>query len=257
MKKNTMGTFMAALRKANGLTQQQVAERLNVSNKTISKWECDDGYPEITILPAIAELYGVTVDELLKGERIIEETVDETKMNVKSKKQAAYLFDSSANKFSTLSIISIVIGVSALVFSVLFQNSVLGIILVMLLTVTAIIIEIIAFMNFKSVLVSSSNLIDNSIITGGYKNIRNYSVAVFTLSATTILTTLLLGTDYSYFPLFCLSAIIALILAFVLYRIIEKITPSAEVQNHEYISYKTKMQKKIAFSAALSIVLFY
>ena len=61
MEKKTMGSFMAALRKANGLTQQQVADKLNVSNKTISKWECNEGYPEITMLPVIAELYSVSV----------------------------------------------------------------------------------------------------------------------------------------------------------------------------------------------------
>lgn len=257
MTKKTMGAFMAALRKANGFTQQQVAERLNVSNKTISKWECDDGYPEITILPAIAELYGITVDELLKGERIIKETVDETEIDAKAQKQAAYLFNSSSNKFSTLSIISIVIGVSALIFSMLFQNSVVGIILVMLLTVTAIIMEVIAFMNYKSVLNNSSNLIDNSTVIKGYKNIRNYSVAIFTLSTTVILTTLLFVTGYSYFPLFCLSAIFASIFAFVLYKIIGKIIPSEGVKNQEYISYKAKMQKRIAVLAVLSIVLVY
>lgn len=257
MTKKTMGTFMAALRKANGLTQQQVAERLNVSNKTISKWECDDGYPEITMLPAIAELYSVTVDELLKGERIIKETIDKTEMDAKAQKQAAYLFNSASSKFSTLSIISIVIGVSALIFSMLFQNSVIGIILVMLLTVTAIIMEVIAFMNYKSVLNNSSNLIDNNTVIQGYKNIRNYSVAIFTLSATIILTTLLLGTGYSYFPLFCLSAIFASIFAFVLYGIIGKNIPSEEVKNQEYISYKAKMRKTIAISAVLTIMLVY
>ncbi|MBE6815703.1 MAG: helix-turn-helix transcriptional regulator, partial [Ruminococcaceae bacterium] len=70
MEKKTMGAFLAALRKANGYTQQEVADKLNVSNKTVSKWECDDGCPEIMMLPVIAELYSVTVDEILKGERI-------------------------------------------------------------------------------------------------------------------------------------------------------------------------------------------
>lgn len=69
MEKKTMGSFMAALRKANGLTQQQVADKLNVSNKTVSKWECNEGYPEISMLPVIAELYSVSVDELLRGEK--------------------------------------------------------------------------------------------------------------------------------------------------------------------------------------------
>ena len=81
MEKKTMGSFMAALRKANGLTQQQVADKLNVSNKTVSKWECNEGYPEISMLPVIAELYSVSVDELLRGERI-SKVIDEEKADV-------------------------------------------------------------------------------------------------------------------------------------------------------------------------------
>ncbi len=64
------GEFLAALRKAAGYTQQEVADYLNITNKTISKWESGAGLPEISILPAVAELYGVTVDELLAGKRL-------------------------------------------------------------------------------------------------------------------------------------------------------------------------------------------
>lgn len=62
-----IGDFLSALRKAQGYTQQEVAEKLNLSNKTISKWENGGGLPDITVLPALAELYGVTVDEILAG----------------------------------------------------------------------------------------------------------------------------------------------------------------------------------------------
>ena len=67
MDKKSMGTFLTDLRKEKGLTQQEVAEKLNVSNKTISKWERDEGYPEITMLPEIAKFYEITTDELLQG----------------------------------------------------------------------------------------------------------------------------------------------------------------------------------------------
>ncbi|MDE5722404.1 MAG: helix-turn-helix domain-containing protein [Clostridia bacterium] len=69
MTKQTMGEFLATLRKANGFTQQEVAERLNVSNRTLSSWETDRTMPDILLLPAIAELYKVTVDELVRGAR--------------------------------------------------------------------------------------------------------------------------------------------------------------------------------------------
>lgn len=69
MEKKTMGSFIAALRKANGLTQQDIADRLNVSNKAVSRWERDECLPDIMLIPALAELLGVTCDELLRGEK--------------------------------------------------------------------------------------------------------------------------------------------------------------------------------------------
>ena len=70
MEKKTLGSFISALRRAQGLTQQEVADRLLVSNRAVSRWERDEAMPDITLLPAIADLFGVTVDELLRGDRL-------------------------------------------------------------------------------------------------------------------------------------------------------------------------------------------
>jgi transcriptional regulator with XRE-family HTH domain len=64
-----VGSFIAQLRKEKSLTQQELADRLGVTNKAVSKWETGEGYPEITILPTLADALGVTADELLRGER--------------------------------------------------------------------------------------------------------------------------------------------------------------------------------------------
>ncbi len=69
MERKTIGGFIAALRKANGMTQKELAEKLNVSDKTVSRWERDDGAPDLSVIPIIAEIFGVTCDELLRGER--------------------------------------------------------------------------------------------------------------------------------------------------------------------------------------------
>lgn len=61
------GKIISTKRKEKGLTQIQLAEILNVSNRTVSKWENGDGFPDITLLPAIAEALGITIDELLTG----------------------------------------------------------------------------------------------------------------------------------------------------------------------------------------------
>lgn len=68
MEKKTIGKLIAALRRANGMTQRELGERLFVSDKTVSRWECDECTPELSLIPAIAELFGITTDELLRGE---------------------------------------------------------------------------------------------------------------------------------------------------------------------------------------------
>lgn len=63
-----VGAYLASLRRGRGMTQQQVADILGVSNKTISKWESGAGLPDIAALPSLAALYGVTADDILAGE---------------------------------------------------------------------------------------------------------------------------------------------------------------------------------------------
>ncbi|MEF9975200.1 MAG: helix-turn-helix transcriptional regulator, partial [Oscillospiraceae bacterium] len=63
MERKSIGSFIAVLRKANGLTQKDLAEKLNVSDKSVSRWERDDGAPDLSLVPVIAEIFGVTCDE--------------------------------------------------------------------------------------------------------------------------------------------------------------------------------------------------
>ena len=58
---------LQTLRKSAGISQEQLAERLDVSRQAVSKWETDGGYPEIDKIIAICELFGCTMDELVKG----------------------------------------------------------------------------------------------------------------------------------------------------------------------------------------------
>lgn len=62
------GGLIAELRKNKALTQTAFAKELNISNRTVSKWENGDGFPDISLLPEIAKLLDITVDELLAGE---------------------------------------------------------------------------------------------------------------------------------------------------------------------------------------------
>ena len=69
MEKKTIGAFISALRRANGMTQRELGERLFVSDKTVSRWERDECTPDLSLIPVIADIFGVTSDELLRGER--------------------------------------------------------------------------------------------------------------------------------------------------------------------------------------------
>lgn len=108
MEKRTMGSLMSALRKSKGMTQQDVADILGVSNKTVSKWECDDGCPDISTLPAIAELYGITVDELIRGEVRNESTPMEFIREAKPR-TVNHLLNKSKRKYMNMSLISLVL----------------------------------------------------------------------------------------------------------------------------------------------------
>ena len=66
------GTFLSELRKEKSFTQQELADRLFVSNKAVSKWERGLSLPDISLLTPLADILGVTVAELLKGERLAE-----------------------------------------------------------------------------------------------------------------------------------------------------------------------------------------
>ena len=73
MTNKSIGNFLSELRKEKGLTQKEIADFLNVSDKTVSHWECDKYSPDISVIPVLAEFFGVTCDELLKGERKVPE----------------------------------------------------------------------------------------------------------------------------------------------------------------------------------------
>lgn len=64
---NTLGRRIAALRKQQGLTQDELAEKLGLSSQAVSKWENELSCPDIMLLPQLAEILHVTVDELLSG----------------------------------------------------------------------------------------------------------------------------------------------------------------------------------------------
>ncbi len=66
IKGQSFGKMIAALRRENGMTQLDLAEKMGVTDKAVSKWERDLSYPDVNSIPKLAEIFGITVDELMQ-----------------------------------------------------------------------------------------------------------------------------------------------------------------------------------------------
>ena len=69
MDQKKIGNFLKELRKEKGITQEQFAEQLGVSGRTVSRWETGNNMPDISLLVAIAEFFEVSIPEVINGER--------------------------------------------------------------------------------------------------------------------------------------------------------------------------------------------
>ncbi len=79
MDQKKIGSFLKELRKEKGITQEELAEQLNVSGRTVSRWETGNNMPDISILIELAELYDVSIPEIVNGERKNESMNEEVK----------------------------------------------------------------------------------------------------------------------------------------------------------------------------------
>jgi len=76
MDNEKMGQFISELRKSHQMTQKELAAKLNVSDKAVSKWERGQSYPDISLLGPLSAILGITTTELLNGERAGQEAVN-------------------------------------------------------------------------------------------------------------------------------------------------------------------------------------
>ena len=66
MKKQTFGTMIAMLRKEQGMTQLELAEKMGVTDKAVSKWERDLSFPDVNAIPKLAQIFHLSIDELMQ-----------------------------------------------------------------------------------------------------------------------------------------------------------------------------------------------
>lgn len=82
MDQRKIGSFLKELRKEKGLTQEQLAEKMSVSGRTVSRWETGSNMPDLDILIELSDLYDVDIRELLDGERKSEKMDQELKETI-------------------------------------------------------------------------------------------------------------------------------------------------------------------------------
>lgn len=220
---NSIGQFIAALRKANGMTQQDVADRLNVSNKSVSRWERDECAPDLSVIPALAEMFGVTCDELLKGERILESTPAERK-EPRVEKQVKNLVTKTLSGFKTLIWISLAVAIVGLVcmfgisygfYRPVIDRPVIGFAVMLLFEVCALVIAILAVSRTKDVKTDNElfEMADSSLVARFNNTLGTLSFAAFFVIFAVIFLSLPLilvpsdyvhsvATPYSYFTVF-------------------------------------------------------
>ncbi len=154
MEKKTIGAFIATLRKANGMTQQELADRLNISNKAVSRWERDECAPDLTVIPVLAEIFGVTCDELLKGQRMKSDTTEEGH-NAVATKQVKYLIGREVSSFRDHTYVALtlaVIGYIAMLgISYGFYRPVIGFAVMLLFAAASLVLTLIFHNKMKDV----------------------------------------------------------------------------------------------------------
>ena len=102
-----IGQFIKTCRKEKGLTQREVAEKLNISEKTVSKWETGNGLPEVSLMLPLCELLAISVNELLSGERL-----DEKRYVEKAEQNIISLMDERAQAKRKLILAVLVVAVT-------------------------------------------------------------------------------------------------------------------------------------------------
>ena len=105
-----IGKFIRELRLSMGMKQRDLADQLGVTDKTVSKWECGNGLPEVALMLPLCAILGITVNELLSGERLEDENyrdrAEENIVNIMKEYQGARKKHALSNVVAVLGVFS-------------------------------------------------------------------------------------------------------------------------------------------------------
>lgn len=119
-----IGSFLKELRKEKGITQEELAEMLYVSGRTVSRWETGTNMPDISLLVDIAEIFDVSIPEIINGERkneIMEKEVKETVLNLTDYSEA--MNQKIKGRLLVLTIIAIIGMIAFLIIEITGQDT--------------------------------------------------------------------------------------------------------------------------------------
>lgn len=115
MNQEKIGKFLSELRKEQEMTQQQLADAIGVSNKTISKWECGNGMPELSSIMPLCQTLHINVNELLSGEHLPEDgyskKAEENMMNLIHETEITKKKSKNSLSIILVTIIAVLLGV--------------------------------------------------------------------------------------------------------------------------------------------------
>ena len=109
MDQEKIGKFIQKLRKEKELTQQELANKLNVTDRAVSKWETGRGLPDLSIIKTLCEELDISINELLSGEKLNKKEYNE-KLEENIEKTIEYTSDKIKNIKTKINITLIVIG---------------------------------------------------------------------------------------------------------------------------------------------------
>ena len=249
MNKKTMGEFIYELRCEKGMTQKKLAELLYVSDKAVSRWERDESMPYVTVLPEIARVFGITVDELLNGER-----------NCTTKQNDNINIEGNLKKFNKLfflSFITIFVGVLiVIIFDVFIELGFIGYLISCALLLISMIVRIICA---NRLLIY--NVKEDEEELKKYNNIINNKLKQLIIVYIGILCALLpysvgYGTSLKFSAVIAYCSILFLIGVSLAYFIIEKIVIKSLITKGLYFINDNEKCKKQIKSLNISSLVF-
>lgn len=226
MDNKKIGIFISTIRKSKTMTQQELADKLGVTNKAISKWETGEGYPEITIIPELAKELGISIDELLTGKRSDSDNIPLVTHNHNQSKRTN-LF-----RFKTINSIAFAILLFGIIMLGLFaftwpNLTIIGLSILLISIVISFIIFIAAFNRVKYTPISVLYGVygeETAITAKRFRNrfVRNLALLIIVLALTIpILPNLYSGSDMTgpvYFLFMIVLLIIAIVIIFILHN---------------------------------------